>query len=251
MVRKTLRRIPLVLVSAVSLFAGACAEYPSGSSSTTGTQLNITLTVAGQINPSDYYFVIFNNANNTTGTAGPEPVVAPPWGNGFCAGSATSYVEWTGSQAGDGYAVYSFQPGTNLQVHPQIAIPPQDTVPGTSSTLQFQIPLSFLATTAVHTSQINYIQINFIATNYIPVNPEDTSPKDFDALGDTLPGQGQLNDWISIPAQIAATYDNANSAVKEPEGDEERTNGGTGQYPFSPIVDPDVDLVNWSVQVVN
>jgi hypothetical protein len=209
--------------------------------------LNITMTVSGTINPNYFYFVVFNNVNDSHGTNGPEPVIAPPWGNGFVAGAATSYVEYTPTQPGDGYLIYKFNGSTLQQSVPQGA-PSQDTpVSAGRDTIQFQIPVADLATSTVSASTTNYIQVNFIATNRIPVNPEDTSPKEFDALGDSHPGTGQLNDYITIPTTQSNSY-SSSSTNDEPTGDEEVTNGSGG---YSPINDPDVDISDWSIQVTN
>src|SRR5690348_7437619 len=66
-----------------------CARSPSNNESGgagSGPQLIITMTVAHQIRPDYFYFVLFNNAGDAHGTNGPIPVVAPPWGNGFAGG---------------------------------------------------------------------------------------------------------------------------------------------------------------------
>jgi hypothetical protein len=237
----------LAIIFGVLLLTG-CAEYPpSNGSSSSGAMLNITMTVAGQINPNYYYFVVFNNVNDPHGTNGPEPVIAPPWGNGFVAGAATSYVEYSPTQPGDGYLIYKFS-GSTIQQSTAVGAPSQDTAvaPG-GNTIQFQIPLSQLATSGVSASDTNYIQVNFIATNRIPVNPEDTSPKEFDALGDSHPGTGQLNDYITIPTVQSNNYSDS-SIGDEPTGDEEVTNGSGG---YSPVNDPDVDISGWSIQITN
>jgi hypothetical protein len=205
------------------------------------------MTVSGTINPNYFYFVIFNNINDSHGVNGPDPVIAPPWGNGFVAGAATSYVEYTPTQPGDGYLLYKFTDST-LQQSSAVSAPSQDTpVQSGGNTIQFQIPISDLATSTLSASQTKYIQVNFIATNRIPVNPEDTSPKEFDALGDTHPGTGQLNDYITIPTNESNSF-SSSSTGDEPVGDEEVTNGSGG---YSPVNDPNVDISAWSIQVTN
>jgi hypothetical protein len=85
-----------------------------------------------------------------------------------------------------------------------------------------------------------------IATDRLPVNPNDTSPKLFDALGNSNYGSGELNDYITINTQQAATYNNSLDPI-EPTGDVEQTNGSGGYTNFN---EPDLDISNWSVQVV-
>jgi hypothetical protein len=237
----------LVLTISLLLLTG-CAQFPPGvNSSSSGGMLNITMTVSGQINPNYFYFVVFNNINDPHGVDGPEPVIAPPWGNGFVAGAATTYVAYTPTQPGDGYLIYNFT-GSTLQQSAAVGAPIQDTpVQSGGNTIQFQIPIADLATSTVSASATNYIQVNFIATNRIPVNPDDTSPKEFDALGDSHPGTGQLNDYITIPTNQSNSFSDT-STQDEPTGDEEVTNGSGG---YSSVNDPDVDISGWSIQVTN
>jgi hypothetical protein len=242
-----LNPLRFLAISIIASLLFGCAEYPANTSGSSSATLNISMTVSGTINPNYYYFVVFNNINDSHGTNGPDPVIAPPWGNGFVGGAATSYVEYNSSQPGDGYLFYNFA-GSTLQQSIVVGAPTQDSPvsPG-QNTIQFRIPISELATGTVSASQTNYIQVNFIATNRIPVNPEDTSPKEFDALGDTLPGTGQLNDYITIPTNQSNSYSNT-SFDDEPTGDEEVTNGSGG---YSPVNDPDVDISAWTIQVTN
>jgi len=239
---------------AIALFVlpiAGCAEYPPGYGSTSsGGMLNITMTVSGQINPNYFYFVVFNNVNDPHGVNGPEPVIAPPWGNGFVAGAATSYMEYTPTQPGDGYLFYNFTGSPPLQAT-AVGAPTQDTpVQAGSNTIEFRIPISELATSTVSASATNYIQVNFIATNTIPVDSLSSTlvpPKEFDALGNSNPGSGQLDDYITIPTNQSTTY-SSTSTNDEPTGDEEVCNGSGG---YSPINDPDVDISAWSIQVTN
>jgi hypothetical protein len=233
----------LVVFVFVMIVTG-CAEYPSSSSSSSGGMLNITMSVEGTINPNYFYFVVFNNVNDSHAVNGPDPVIAPPYGNGFVAGAATSYVEYSQTLPGDGYLFYRF-PNSTLTQPTAIGAPPQDTpVPSGGNTIQFQIPISDLATSNVSASETNYIQVNFLTTNRIPVNPEDTSPKEFDALGNTSL-VNELNDYITIPVSQSNTYSSA-STGDEPAGDEQVTNGSGG---YSSVNDPDVDISGWTIQV--
>ncbi len=208
------------------------------------------MTVSGQIDPANFYYVVINaNANGAAGQPGPVPVISAPWGNGFVAGTATHFIEFNGALPGDGYAVYGFVPGTNLQQFAALSAPIQDTPPGGSSTLEFRIPLSELATSAVPTASIQSLQINFINTNFIDVNPNDVtppSPKYFDALGNTLV-QSQINDYISLPTAQDATYDDA-VIQDEAEGDTVQAVGGGVSVPSE---QPNLDIKDWSVQITD
>ena len=246
-----MRRAAFLFVLAVGFLVGGCAKYPDTGATTTGAQLNITLTVAGQINPSDYYFVVFNNANQQSPPDGPDPVIAPPWGNGFVAGQATSYLEFNSSQPGDGYFLYSFVPGSLLQQSSQIGLPISDSpVSAGSRTLQFRIPLSNLATSTLTAGQTNYIQVNFIATNTLPANPDDPNPnppKEFDALGDQ--NAKQTNAYITIPTNVSGTYTNTDAS-----GDVQVANGSGGYSALPNQTDPSVqalDITGYTIQVTH
>lgn len=230
-----------------------CAKYPSGGTST-GPQLVVTMTVAGTINPNDYYFVIFDVSNDAHGTNGPVPVIAPPWGNGFCASQfapnstnpgATSFVEYTASNPANGYLIENFN-NSSLLSYSEAGVPVQSTAPTGegANTLQFTVLLSQLATASIPANDIQYIQINAITTNVLPQNPNDTTvQKDFDALGNTLPGSGQLNDYITIPTTQAQQFQQT-----DPTGDVELCNNSGG---YSPVNIPALDITSLTVQVVN
>jgi hypothetical protein len=246
------RIIMLIFTIALLLSNSGCARFPAGTTTGTGRQLTITMTVAGQINPNDFYYVVINNANDSSGSAGPVPVIGSPWGNGFVAGSATSFVEYTGSQPADGYLVYDFQPSTAnpLLVFTQVGTPVQDTpVNSSSNTLEFRVPLSQLATTSVPLTSMNDIQINFINTNQVPVNTLGTlsTPKLLDALGNTLNGS-DINHFITIPTAQDGTFSNSGTGNIEPSGDIAATTGN-GLVPASSPDAPNLDITNWSVQV--
>jgi hypothetical protein len=237
----------------ILFFTAGCAKFPPGNSGGAGPELVISMTVAGQINPNDFYFVVFDVSNDSQGINGPVPVIAPPWGNGFVAAKnpptnanagATSFVEFTGANPGNGYLIDRFNDNT-LQTFSLIGVPVQSTAPGGGSpnTLQFTVLFSQLATASISASQIQFIQVNAITTDAIPQNPNDTTVhKDFDALGDSTPGSGQLNKYITIPTAQATQFN-----VNDPNGDVELCNDSGG---FSTVNDPDLDITNLSVQVV-
>jgi len=184
---KITRRTLLLAVPAL-LLAG-CAKAPSGgiTSPSSGPQLLVTMTVAGKINSSYYYYILFN-VNNTpsagnSATTGPVPVVAPPYVNGFAAGAFTNYVEYNqGVPGGTSFGFYSIdaalrQPNylgsSGYLVTSKVS----------GGTLSFQLPLAFLATSTIPVDQIQTLQVNFITTNAVQVVGNDFStPKYFDAL---------------------------------------------------------------------
>ena len=237
---------------AATAVAGGCARFPAGTNSATGPQLIISMTVAGQINPTDFYFVVINNANDTTGTAGPTPVIAEPWGNGFVAGAATQFVEYNGSLPGDGYAVYQFIPGTNLQQFTAVSPPTQDTPVTTgSNTLEFRIPLSEVATSNIPASSITSLQINFINTNLLPVDSTNTffpaGTKLFDALGSTP--SSEVSGYFTISTTQGGSYSNSTLGTDDVAGGTLTALGGGAIQPYTQGDANNLDITSWSVQV--
>lgn len=233
------------LAALILLLPVGCAKSPP-SASTTGPQLIVTMTVAGTINPQFYYFVLFNNANDPTGANGPIPVISAPWGNGFATGRTanaglTHFVRYDPTQPQGGFGVYSVIPGSNLRQFQYLGPPVQESV--TNNTLQFRIPLSQLATTAVPAGSINSIQINFLTTNTIPIDPNYTGTKYFDALGDSTQ-IGSINDYITISTTKNGIYQNSDKNL-EPSDDVAEAGNGV----FRTVNEPDLDIVNWSVEV--
>ncbi len=250
MLRKAIRCAAVVAALGIVSLAG-CAKSPSTPGSAVGTQIVVSMTVRGVIRPDYFYYVLFSNSADSSGTSGPIPVVAPPYGNGFAAGTFTHFVVVNGAQSSGGggsaapvgYGVFAVTPGSNLRSFTALPSPVQ-TATGTS-TIQFRIPLSELATTAVPAAGIRYLQINFVNTNTVPVDPNYTGLKLFDALGDgTQPGG--INDYISLDVSKAATYKNSDKNLEGPN-DVVQVGNGT----FQVVNEPDLDIVDWQVQVVD
>ncbi len=227
-----------------------------------GPQLIVTMTVAGNINPNYYYYVLFN-VNNTPGpnnssVTGPVPVVAAPYGNGYAAGAFTNYVEYNSGQPGgtnfNYYAVdstlFNSQPlGQSRLIQAQAQ----------GNTLTFQLPLAYLATSSVSADSINSLEVNFIATNVVPPNGQTISTaKYFDAL---YPPQQAGNSYVTLIIRdasqtlLANTFTNVGSGVNEGPGD-------VAQYVNSaPVIvsgttsdgvtTNDLDITNWTIQLTS
>ena len=199
-----------LLLALPALLLAGCAKAPSGgiTSPTSGPQLLISMTVAGSINAAYYYFVLFNvnmtpNANNS-GATGPVPVVAPPFVNGFAAGAFTNYVEYNQSvPGGTGFGFYTIDPALRQSNYiGSSGYLVSSLVSG--NTLSFQLPLGFLATSAVTADQIQTLQINFITTNVTPVTTNGGSAnvnKYFDSL--YTPDQSASN-FVNVIVRTAA-----------------------------------------------
>ncbi len=204
---KITRRTLLAAVPAL-LLAG-CAKAPSSgiTSPVSGPQLLVTMTVAGRINPSYYYFVLFNVNNtpntNNSGPTGPVPVVAPPYGNGFAAGAITNFVEYNvGVPGGTGFGFYGFSDPKLLQPSYLGTGRYLISAQAVGNTLSFQLPLVYLATSTITVDQIQTLQINFITTNATQLIGENFSTtKYFDAL---YPPDQSGNSFVNILVRTTA-----------------------------------------------
>ena len=240
---KVIRSSAVTTLLAVSLFAASgCAKSPSSTPASSGTQLIITMTVAGKINPNYFYFVLFNPVAQANQTTGPIPVVGIPWGNGFATGAFTSFLRYDPSQPNSGYGMYQTVPGTNLLQFSPLAAPTQFTPVATQpnqNQLQFQIPLSAIPTQGMTASNL---QINFLATDRIVNNPNDPGTKHIDALGDTRQSS-QINSFLTIPTSTSGFYNNASAT--EPSGDVMLVGSGVNQNDEI----QDLDITDYSIEV--
>ena len=250
------------LLAALLLLPAGCAKSPSTGSTSpvSGPQLLVTMTVAGNINPNYYYYVLFNVNNtpgpNNTSVTGPVPVVAAPYGNGYAAGAFTNYVEYNSGQPGgtnfNFYAVdktlFNSQPlGQSRLIQAQAS----------GNTLTFQLPLAYLATSSVSAADINSLQVNFIATNVVPPAGQNiTTAKYFDAL---YPPQQAGNSYINLIIRDASqtlltnTFTNVGSGVNEGSGDVAQYVNGvpvivTGTTPDG-VTTNDLDITGWTIQL--
>jgi len=195
-----------LLAAVPALLLAGCAKAPNSgiTSPTSGPQLLITMTVAGRINSSYYYYFLFNvNPNQSSSiVTGPVPVVAPPYVNGFAAGAFTNYVEYNqGVPGGTGFGFYTIDAAlrqTKYLGSSGYLVTSQ--APG--STISFQLPLAFLATAAVTVDQIQNLQVNFVTTNTVQVVGNDfDTPKYFDAF---YPQDQSGNSFVNIPVRLTA-----------------------------------------------
>ena len=218
------------------------------------------MTVAGNINPAYYYYILFN-VNNTLGpnnssVTGPVPVVATPYGNGYAAGAFTNYVEYnSGQPGGTNFNYYVVDPTLfNSEPLGQAHLIQAQAV---GSTLTFQLPLAYLATSTVTADQINSLQVNFITTNIVPVNGQNIStPKYFDAL---YPPQQAGNSYVNLIIRdvggtlLANTFTNNGSGVNESSGDVAQYVNGVPEIVTGTTSDGvtsnDLDITNWTIQL--
>ena len=165
----------------------ACARFPDAPVAGGVRRIAVEVQVAGRIRPDYHYFVLFNLSNDPTGQAGPVPVVAPPWGNGFAAGAFTHFMRYDNLQPAGGYALYRVQPNTNLSVFQYLGIPRfSEPITAESNRLRFEIDLTQFIPNPVDAAQLQFIQLNIVATDRVPLDPNDPTRKVVDALGDQM-----------------------------------------------------------------
>lgn len=221
-----------IVLALVTLAGVGCAKLPDAASGVGGTRLAFTLRLAREVRPNYIYIVALRPSTDSNPTEqGPIPVIAPPWGNGFVAGTVTHFVMWANTQS-PRYLVYQFRPGTNLIEYFAIGAPLNyvDVNPG-EKTLRFEINLSQIAPDAVTAATYQSLQVNILTMDRIPQGSGGT--KNWDALGNSsLPSE--VNSPITIPLRTSGVYDNARFGDLEVAGD---------------VADPDLDIVDFSIEV--
>ncbi len=177
--------------------------------------------------PYVYVIAIRVSTDPNPPDTGPIPVVVPS-GNGIVAGNCTHFILWN-PLASPQFQIYQFE-DSSLNEWFQTGVPINyvNITPG-DDVLTFEIDLSQLVP-AVDVPTIQSIQVNFLT-----MNNTNTSGggRLWDALGDgAIPGE--INSYFTFQPNSAFTYTNANTGSIEPQGD---------------VVDPDLDIVDWSIEV--
>jgi len=220
------------------LQVASCAEFPKNGVGQ-GIKLIFTMTVAGHIqdgstageSPYIYIVAMYPSTDLNPTVAGPEPVVAPPWGNGFVAGNATAFVRYGLDQVSP-YTVYLFQ-DPNLTTYEATGVPVSSMNPNGTATIQFEVDISQLKPSGFDTTTLQSVLVNFLTMDKAPIGSYSGS-KYWDALGDSQ-SVSSVNDYVRIPLTYSAVYDNNYFSQLEPTGD-------------CPV--PNLDITNFSVQVV-
>lgn len=219
--------IPVTLALALA----GCAKLPDSGVGAGGTRISFTITLAREVNPNYVYIVALRPSTDPNPPEqGPIPVIAPPWGNGFVAGTVTHFVSWANIQS-PRYLLYRFR-DTALIDYFALGAPVNfvDVLPG-GKVLRFEIDLTQIAPDAATAATYETLQFNILTNDRIPQGNSGT--KTWDALGDgRLPSE--INTPITISVRNSGTYDNARFFDLEPNGD---------------VADPDLDIVDWKVEV--
>lgn len=246
------------------LLPAGCAKAPGGSngaiSPVSGPQLLVTMTVRGTINPSYYYFVLFNVNNQRgpggTSVTGPVPVVAPPYGNGFAAGAFTNYVQYHATNGGTGFSYYAISPDLLTPVYLGSTGPLVQSAAGTS-TLSFQIPLAQLVPTgsSLTVNDINQLEVNFVATNTLNVIGDSlANPKFFDSLGMPESTGTYVNINVRLPggAIQQGLYQNSDTSIEGQGADVATAGNGMPQVVTGTVNGVDttaLDITDWSIRL--
>lgn len=230
------RALPTLVAAALAV---GCAKFPDAPPETRNARLIFTLTVAGKLRtgleqdsgglPYVYMVALRPSFDANPIEQGPIPVIAPPWGNGFVAGTVTHFMWWNPQQS-PRYTLYQFR-DANLTEYFQTGVPInyQD-VPDGGATLRFEIDLAQIVPNPLDLPNVQSIQANFLTMDRIA---QSGTSKFWDALGNSnLPSE--VNFPITIPINLSGVFDNARLGQIEPQGD---------------TPEPDLDIVDWSIEV--
>lgn len=221
-----MRFISIAIVIAAILAAAGCARTPPGGAVST-RRLVIDVRVAGRINPNYFYYIAFDNDSDAND--GPQAVVGPPWGNGWGTGTITHFMQFDDSLPQGGYGVYRI-PDTTLLGKVYLGAPANFITPGPSGdTLHFVLDLDqILVAPQTSANDVQTLEINFITTDVTPNDPSFVGPRRWDALANN-----SSNTFIRLNVTPGRVISNTTEGI-EPEGD---------------VADPDLDIVDWSIEV--
>ena len=230
-------RFRLWIFAFIALLAAGCAKFPAGGPGAFTKRLVFKMTVDGVLRtglepggsglPYVYVIAINLSTDDVPTTQGPIPIVVPS-GNGIVAGNATHFVLWNPLTSPQ-YEIYQFRDST-LNEFFRIGFPINSTTTQIGSkTLEFEIDLSQLVP-AADVNNYKSVQVNFLSMN-------NTNTAGGGRIWDAL-GNGNISTEINSPftarLNTAQTYNNSNQGLIEPQND---------------AVDPDLDMVDWSIEV--
>lgn len=231
--------------------AAGCAKFPANGTGTGFTKLIFRLKVAGTINANyiyDFAIRASTDANpDTSSEHVPQPVLNGSSPNGRMAGSPTHFVEYAPSNATlDPFTLYRFS--TQAEVpnpdDPDNPInlgnfPPSTRgrivnydpiTPGTTTDLQFELFVNLLADTDAAAPLIQALQVQLLTMNR-PTNL-GSGTRVIDYLG-----QAGSPEFIKVDLRSNGTYGNTSGLP------------GSGIEPTGDCPDPDLDIVDWSIEV--
>lgn len=243
-VRSLAKALPAVF------FLGACAKFPENGGNANVTRITFRMRVQGKINTAQdddpltnyLYFV----AIRATSDENPDPVLTNPQPifspnpNGFVNGQPTHFVEFNTLNPTESfpYHIYRFARTGNpsnpidlgqwTEVQQRIINFERPTNGG--NVLQFDVFINQLADTEEEQNNLRFLQVNFLTMNRRLLT--DTGGRIQDYLGRN---SDPLDVNKAIRVDLRTNDIKENTADYEPEGD---------------VVDPDLDIVDWSIRVV-
>lgn len=228
------RTAPSILSLILLIVISGCAKVPSGAGVPNTTLVTFSMQMQQPVNPSFVYIIALNPSNVLSPTTqGPIPVVAPPWGNGFVAGTVQYFIRWDLTQPpAQQCAIYAFT-DQNLINYSLVGVPINFIVSPDQTTLTCQIDLAQIASSVAASQAYQSLQLNFLTMNVVPQGSSNANKVE-DALGNQNNPQ-TINSPITIPLNKSGTYDN------------NRYGGDLAQPNW--VTDPSLDIVNFSVVV--
>jgi len=249
-----------LLALGLAVGCASCAKFPDNATGSQFTRIIFRLEVAGKINtsidddPSTFYLYDFairaSTDPNPQDQTAPRPVLGANEPNGRMAGSPTHFVEFNGQFAtvANPFVLYRFaktsevenptDPTNDIELSSfaestRRRIVNFDRVENGTRVLQFELFTDQLADTDEAAQALQSLQVNFLSMTR-PANI-GSGTRVIDAFGDTR--SPQINDYFLIDLRANRVYSGTLSPGFEPEND---TIPGTL---------PDVDIVNWSIEV--
>lgn len=246
---RAVRHLALGILPILAL--GGCAKSPAGAVAGNFTRISFRVRVAGHINPNYIYDVAIHADTDPD----PEPQFAPvpvlnannP--NGRVAGSPTHFVEFDAlnSQV-EPFVLYRFAKREEVQ-NPSDPTNPialeswarsirrrivnfEQVDLGTSTELRFDLFTDQLVDADADAQNLKSLQVNFLTMNRLA--NQGSGNRVIDSLGDNA--TSNLNQYIRIDLRTNQTYSNT-------------VGPGAGLEPTGDSPDPDLDIIDWSVDV--
>jgi len=197
------------------LILTGCARGPAGGAAV-ANRFIIRFNTLGPIRDDLFYFVAFDD--NNVSADGPLPVVSAPFGNGWGAGSFTTFVRYHQGI----YQVFRHTVNPDTTVTDTLIDQPLLSKPAQGGQLEFTLDMD--RTFAVGATSLD---VNIFATDQILVDPNLQAIKQQDGLG-FPPG----TDYITIRIDRNGLFDNRSGL--ESAGD---------------VVFPNIDLTDFRIEV--
>jgi hypothetical protein len=225
----------------LTAIGAGCAKFPDQGQTGFGKRLVVTLRVDGQIRtglepggsgqPYVYIFAINLSREANPTTLGPIPVTTQG-GNGFVDGDCTHFVAWD-PRSSPQFRIFQFRSASLSEWFFKDNVINFVTVRPGDRTLQFEFDLNQLVPQA-ELGNYQSAQVNFLTMNN--TDATGTIPRSWEALGDGRQAS-TVNSPLTFRLNNARLLTNDNTGNREPQGD------------VRPGNDPDLDLVDWSVEL--